>query len=83
MPLLLKGRLAIAGYLGLDDRQTEHAIEAHGLPVFHIGRSLAARPPDLDRWVAQYATSQLPIKPEPELPVFLPMRNPRYRRRRP
>jgi hypothetical protein len=51
-PALLYGASAIAGYLGMSEREVRHQIEATGLPVIRMGqRRLAARPERLVQWL--------------------------------
>jgi hypothetical protein len=61
--VLLKGRAAIADYLGLTVREVDHQTETNGLPVFHLGRSVAAKVEDLKRWVDERANSSPPPMP--------------------
>lgn len=50
--VLLSGAEAIRTFLGLATRrQVYHYAHAHGLPVFHIGRSLCAKPAALREWL--------------------------------
>jgi hypothetical protein len=77
--VLLKGRLAIADYLGMTVREVDHQAETNDLPVFHLGRSVAAKVESLDRWVDRQESKPRRPKKEPEV-VRVPLRRARYRR---
>jgi hypothetical protein len=79
--VLLKGRAAIADYLGLTEREVDHQTATNDLPVFRLGRSVAARVEALDRWVDQQECKPRAPKAEPEVAVRVPLRRrARYRR---
>ena len=48
---LLYGVPAIAGYLGLRQRQARHQIEKGHIPTFRMGGTICARPTVLDAWL--------------------------------
>jgi hypothetical protein len=77
--VLLKGRAAIADYLGLTEREVDHQTETNALPVFHLGRSVVARVQALDHWVNQQEQKARPPKNEPEV-SRVPLRRARRRR---
>lgn len=52
-PDILYGVPAIAAHMRLKDRQVYHLKAAHGLPVFKIGKTVAARRSTLRRWIAE------------------------------
>jgi hypothetical protein len=78
--VLLKSRAAIADYLGLTEREVDHQTETNGLPTFHLGRSVAAKVDDLDRWVDQQASKPRPTPAPRAEPPSVPLRRARYRR---
>jgi hypothetical protein len=49
---LLYGAPAIAGYLGLTEKQARHRIEAGNIPAFKIGGTVCARQSSLSTWLA-------------------------------
>lgn len=50
---VLTGAKAIADKFGFTRRQIYHYVETAGFPVFHIGRTLCARPWQVRQWLAE------------------------------
>jgi excisionase family DNA binding protein len=48
---VLTGAPAIARYLGMRESQVRHLVEAKRIPVFKLGKSVAARKATLDQWL--------------------------------
>lgn len=49
---VLTGAKAIAAKFGFTPRQIYHWIETADFPVFHIGRTICARPWQVRKWLA-------------------------------
>jgi hypothetical protein len=76
---LLYGYEAIGEYLGMTPREVRHQAEANGLPLFNLGRRVAARVRALRHWLDEQEQKPRSTKKEPE-PVRVPLRRARYRR---
>jgi hypothetical protein len=75
--VLLKGRSAIASYLGFTEREVDHQAETNNLPTFHLGRTVVARVESIERWIEQREGSPKQESREP-VPIRPPVRRRRY-----
>jgi hypothetical protein len=76
--VLLKGRSAIADYLGLTEREVDYQTETNAMPVFHLGRSVVAKVDAINRWVDQHAAWPAVKELKAPMPVRPPVRRRRY-----
>jgi hypothetical protein len=54
---ILMGAAAIAAHLGITRRQAYKLAYSDGMPVMKLGGTVAARPHDIEDWLAAKATS--------------------------